>query len=141
MRNTLFGALAYAGIVFGVGVIVGVARTLWLMPEIGELRAILIELPLMLAFAWFVCGAVLRWFPTPRSTAHRLALGAVAFVLLMLGEFAISVLWIGTPLQDHSAAYLSPSGLISVFGQLAFAAFPLVRLADHRCSIAPARPA
>ena len=42
-------ALAYRGTIFALGFVLGTVRTLWLAPEIGETRAVLLELPVMLA--------------------------------------------------------------------------------------------
>ena len=138
MKNILLGALAYTAIVFAVGVVVGAARILWLTPQLGELRAVLVELPFMLAFAWVVCGAVMGWFGAPQSAGARLALGGAAFVFLMLAEFALAVIGFGAAPGDQMTTYLSAPGLIGLFGQMAFALFPLLRLQRSRAPLSAA---
>jgi hypothetical protein len=53
--------------------------------------------------------------------------GAVAFVLLMLAEAALSVGLSGRTVTEHLALYGEPAHLLGLAGQMAFATFPLMR--------------
>lgn len=48
MKRILFTGIAYVTAVFAAGFILGVLRTLILIPLLGELTAVLIELPVKL---------------------------------------------------------------------------------------------
>lgn len=125
VRAFVAGA-AYFAAVFAAGFALGVLRTTVLTPAIGHLAAVAIELPVILAIAWFACGAVLRRVAPTRGGA--VLMGAFAFVLLMAAEAGLSVGLAGRSLAEHFALYARPAHLLGLAGQLAFAAFPIVRL-------------
>jgi hypothetical protein len=54
-------------------------------------------------------------------------MGATAFVLLILGEASLSLWLAGRTMAEHLALYAEPTHLIGLAGQMAFAAFPLLR--------------
>jgi hypothetical protein len=130
MRPTIVHACIagamYFGAVFAAGFALGVLRTTVLTPAIGRLAAVAVELPIILAIAWIACGAVLRRITLTRPEAA--GMGAVAFVLLMAAEAALSLLLTGRSLAEHFALYARPAYLLGLAGQLAFASFPLVRV-------------
>src|SRR5215831_14613693 len=82
----LKAALVYFASVFAVGFALGPARTLLLAPHIGATLAVLLELPIILFASWLLCRWVLRRFSVERGLEHRIAMGAVAFALLMSAE-------------------------------------------------------
>lgn len=125
VRAFVAGA-AYFAAVFAAGFALGVLRTTVLTPAIGHLAAVAIELPVILAIAWFACGALMRRMTPTRGGA--VVMGAVAFVLLMAAEAALSVLLFGRSLPEHFALYARPAHLLGLAGQIAFAAFPIVRV-------------
>ncbi len=55
MRAVLAGVL-YFGLVFALGFILGTLRVLVLEPRLGSTGAVLLELPVMLAASWLLCG-------------------------------------------------------------------------------------
>jgi hypothetical protein len=52
----------------------------------GETSAVLLELPLMIAASWLLCGWALRRLWVPARAADRAVMGAVAFTMLMAAE-------------------------------------------------------
>ncbi len=117
-----FTGTAYFSAVFAAGFLLGVLRTLVLVPLLGELTAVLVELPLMLTIAWLVCTRILRRWPlSPRSA---LGMGAVAFLLLMAAEASLSTLLAGRSLAEHLALYSQLPHQVGLAGQLAFALVP-----------------
>jgi hypothetical protein len=52
MTRILLTGTAYIVAVFAAGFVLGVLRTLVLVPLFGELAAVLVELPVMLTVAW-----------------------------------------------------------------------------------------
>ena len=83
--HTIKAALAYWGAIFALGFVLGTLRVLWIAPQMGETRAVLFELPLMLAASWFAARWLVRRFGIG-SAGQALAMGALAFVLLMASE-------------------------------------------------------
>ena len=125
MMRPLFTGTAYVASVFAAGFVLGVLRTLVLMPLLGELTAVLMELPVILSIAWLVCTRILRRWPLlPRGA---LGMGAIAFLLLMGAEAGLSTLLAGRSLAEHLALYAQLPHLMGLVGQLAFALFPWVQ--------------
>lgn len=118
---------AYFAIVFAAGFALGTVRTLFLAPRFGELFAVVLELPVMLAVSWIACGWVLVRFAVPRDTGSRLGMGGVAFGLLMLAEVVLSVYAFGRSVSEYADALMTPHGLIGLGGQVIFGALPWVR--------------
>lgn len=122
------GAVYFAA-VFALGFLLGTLRVVALAPALGETRAILIELPVMLAASWFVCGWSVRRFGVPRAVGARFAMGGVAFALLMGAELSLSVFPMDRSAAEHFARYLETGPALGLAAQLLFAAFPLMRRA------------
>jgi hypothetical protein len=74
---TAAGAL-YALVVFLIGFIFGTVRVLLLAPRLGEIPAVVLETPVMLAASWFVCRWCVNWLNVPRAVPTRSVMGAVA---------------------------------------------------------------
>jgi hypothetical protein len=121
MTAIRLGAIYFAA-VFVVGFALGTIRTLVLVPRLGEIGAVAAELPVILAAAWIICGRLVRDRGLTRSEAA--GTGAVAFVLLMLAEAALSVGLSGRTVTEHLALYGEPAHLLGLAGQMAFATFP-----------------
>lgn len=133
MKRILFTGIAYVAAVFAAGFVLGVLRTLILMPLLGELTAVLMELPVILSIAWLVCTRILgRW---PLLPPAALGMGAIAFLLLMGAEAGLSTLLAGRSLAEHLALYAQLPHLVGLAGQLAFAFFPWIQARrSHRRS-------
>ncbi|MDP3524529.1 MAG: hypothetical protein Q8S27_08125 [Hoeflea sp.] len=119
---------AYFGVAFALGFLLGVIRTLLIVPRTGELVAVALELPRMVGASWIACGWALRRFAVPSDIGSRLAMGGTAFALLLGAELLVSVLIAGRGLGDHAALYRTAPVLLGLMGQLAYGAFPLFRL-------------
>jgi len=124
MRVLLTGIL-YVVAVFAAGFVLGVLRTLVMVPLLGALWAVLLELPVILTIAWLVCARILHRWPLSPSSAARM--GAVAFSLLMVVEASLSNLLAGRSLTEHFALYAELPHQLGLAGQLAFALFPWVQ--------------
>lgn len=126
MRAFLAG-ISYFAVIFALGFALGTVRVLAIAPRLGETAAVIIELPIMLAASWWVCGRLLHRLGVQPKVADRLTMGGTAFVLLMLAEFGVSVFAFGRTPGEHLATYGSASALLGLTAQIAFAAMPLVR--------------
>jgi hypothetical protein len=122
------GALYFAA-VFAIGFALGALRVSFIVPSVGPLIAVLLELPLMLAAAWIICGRLLRRHTLALS--DRLVLSSIAFALLMLAEFGLSWVLAGRTPSEHWALYRQLPEQIGLIGQLLFAAIPLLRVRNH----------
>ncbi|HEV2365512.1 MAG TPA: hypothetical protein VGS12_15080 [Caulobacteraceae bacterium] len=124
VRSLRAGALYFA-LVFAAGFALGAFRVLVTAPRLGEVGAVLLELPVMLFIAWLGCGWLTRRFAI--RGPERPAMGAVAFALLMAAELAMSMVLFDRTPAAHFAAYLTPAGALGLTGQVAFGLMPLVR--------------
>jgi hypothetical protein len=118
---------AYFALVFLVGFALGVVRVGLLIPRVGTFWAVLCELPVILTASWFVCGWVLRRFAVPAQAGHRIAMGAVAFVLLITAEVLLATAFGQSP-SAYLAKFETPEGALGLAGQVVFGLFPWLRL-------------
>lgn len=132
-RPSLFRAIgagaAYAAMVFAFAFITGAIRTIVTsqMPIISPLVAVLIELPIILFFAWQVCGSIMRWMKVSPDASIRSLTCATALIVMLGAEYALSGLVLGRSLPDFLATYAQPEALVGLAGQIVFATFPLFR--------------
>lgn len=131
MVRAATGGLVYFGLVFAAGFALGTVRVLALIPRLGETMPVLIELPLMLAVSWIACRRVIARAGVPDAWAARALMGGIAFAVLMLAEFGLSVLAFGRTPAAHLALYREAPALLGLVGQIAFAIFPLVQRAKR----------
>lgn len=131
MKRALQLGLAYFAAVFALGFLLGTLRVLWLIPWIGELAAVALELRIILSCAWLIAGRLLR--ARRLAPAQAALMGASAFLLLMLAEAALSLLLANRSLHEHLALYAEWPHRLGLAGQLVFASFPFLRCrADAR---------
>jgi hypothetical protein len=127
MRRSLLPGVLYFLVVFAAGFVLGTVRALLAAPRLGELAAVVLELPLMLAIAWVASRTLIRRFAVPPATAPRLAMGGLALALLLLAEAALAILGFGRSPTEHFATYHAPPGLLGLAGQIAFGLLPLLQ--------------
>jgi hypothetical protein len=128
MNTLLRAGFFYFVIVFAIGFVLGAIRVLVLVPRIGELLAVLIELPLMLTASWIVCKSLIARFQVAHEVFDRIVMGATALAFLLVAETVLSTCVFGNPIEATFINYLAPHGFIGLCGQLAFAAIPLLQL-------------
>lgn len=119
---------AYYLIVFVIGFALGAVRVLVVAPRFGDMNAVLIELPIMLALSWIACTWAARRFAVPPDVPARLTMGTLAFALLMLSELALSVFALGRTPGERLAVYGTLGAQMGLAAQLAFALFPLLQM-------------
>lgn len=130
MSRAILAGAAYFLVMFACGFVLGTARILVAAPFLGEWGATLVELPVMLTISWVVCGwLVLRFLVAARATP-RVAMGAVAFILLMSAEVLLGTLLFDRTLTEQMLGMSAGAGLAGLLSQIAFAAFPLVQLTE-----------
>ena len=124
--------LAYMAAVFAAGFILGTLRVFIITPKLGELAAMSMELPIMLAISWLICPWINAYFAVPVWVSARLVMGGVAFAALMIAETTLSVLAFGRPLTEHLSRYREWPTLLGLAGQIAFAAIPMLQASRSR---------
>ena len=126
--TALRAGLIYFAIVFAIGFVLGAVRTLSLEPLLGDLVAVLVELPFMLAAAWLTCGWVIRHLRLPHGLPARLIMGGTAFGLLILSEYGLARFMSGQGIAEFFANWgTTYAGVVGLVGQILFALFPLIR--------------
>lgn len=119
--------LAYWAVVFALGFVLGTIRVLWLVPLAGLIPATLIELPVMLGASWLASGWLVRRFAIAGSS-EGLAMGGLAFGLLMAAECALAGVLSGQSPAQWLADLRQPHALIGLVGQMLFALMPWWRV-------------
>lgn len=121
------GLLYFIG-VFALGFLLGGIRLMLLEPAVGELLAVVIELPVILTASWLLCGRAIIQLQVPASILPRGIMGASALLMLLLAEFVLAVVLFAEPPGEFFGNLLSASGLAGLGGQIVFALFPLLHL-------------
>jgi hypothetical protein len=125
MGVTIRAGALYFAIVFPVGFALGALRTLIIAPRLGETLAVLLEAPVILTVSGFVAAWCVRRLKVPAAPRSRLAMGGVAFALLMVAELGVSLIVFDRSISQYLAGYRSAAGALGLGAQLAFAWAPL----------------
>jgi hypothetical protein len=125
--NSIKAGSAYFAIIFSLGFVLGSLRVLVIIPRIGELAATLLEVPVILAASWFVCGWLIKRLQIAPDMRSRLMMGAVAFGLTMIAEPLLGLAF-GRPLAEQWSALQRPAGIAGLAGQVLFGLIPWIRL-------------
>lgn len=128
MRAALSAGSVYFAIVFAAGFALGTLRVTQLAPLLGEIGAVAVELPVMIAVSWFASAWLCRSWRVPRTSVARLAMGGLALALLLVAEFALGVLGFGRSADAQLVAWASAPGLLGLAGQLVFGLLPFVQV-------------
>lgn len=119
--------IAYFAVVFAAGFLLGVFRVLVLLPRMSEMTAVLLEIPVMLTIAWFVCRKVIARFAVPQALTDRFAMGLLALVLTLVAEAGISLFLAGRTLSEHIDLYRLAHVQIGLVAQLLTAVYPAIQ--------------
>lgn len=126
-------AIVYWAMVFALGFVLGTIRVTWVIPVVGLLPATIIELPIILSASWFAAGWLVRRFRIV-SAEEALAVGALAFAILMAAECALAVTLMGQSPAQWLTGLATPHALLGLAGQAVLALMPwlIVRRASLR---------
>jgi hypothetical protein len=96
------------------------------MPLVGMRTAELIELPLMLAVAYFAASWLIRRLNIRFAAVNRLGMGIMALILLLAAEFGL-VLWLrGLTVYEYLESRDPIAGTAYYISLLIFTAMPLI---------------
>ena len=120
----LKAGILYFAIVFGSGFVLGIIRTLWVVPWVGARMAELMETPIMLVVTIVAARWIVRRLSVPPTS--RLGMGLVGLGLMLVAEFGF-VLWLrGLSIRDYLANRDPISGTVYYLMLGVFAIMPLL---------------
>jgi hypothetical protein len=125
MLRACYAGVQYYGVIFALGFVLGALRVLLVAPALGEVAAVLLELPLMLAASWTVARQ-LAVRHSVMTQYERVMMGVLAFDLCMLSEVALAVFAFGEPVSTWAAKLMRTPGMLGLAGQIAFGLVPLL---------------
>lgn len=134
MRSTALATLAYFGLVFGAGFLLGIIRVLVMVPHLGEKASELAEIPVMLAVIYLSADSILRRF-RPANLLRCWAVGICALLLLLILELTIVLQLRGLTFAEYIDGRDPLAGFAYALGLLVFAAMPALLYMyepDHR---------
>jgi hypothetical protein len=127
MTDALKAGTVYFALVYAIGFLLGALRVLVLLPLIGETASVLLETPVMFLVSWIAARWSSEAFLVPARLGPRVAMGAFAFALLILGELVVSSLVFGRSLAETLATFHSVPGAVGLSAQMIFALLPLIQ--------------
>lgn len=122
---TLKLAISYFVIVFTAGFALGVIRTLWLVPALGERNAELLELPVMVGFYTAVAFYLVRRWRAQLTVQGTVVAGAAALSILLAFEFSVVLYLRGLTLGEYLESRDWLAGSAYLLSLLLFAAMPV----------------
>lgn len=121
------GGAAYFLIVFAVGFVLGVVRTLWLVPRLGVRWAELLEMPAMLLVIFWAARWVSRRFQLHlQSRPVKIGVGLVGLLLLIGAELGLALQLGGLSPAEYVETRDPVSGTAYVFSLVLFALMPVL---------------
>jgi hypothetical protein len=126
-RPALAGA-TYFCVVFVIAFGLGVARVLAMVPLVGALAAVLIEVPILLCVSWIVAGRLIFTWIVAGDVRAAAQMGLVAFTVLMGVELGLALVLFDVSLSETVASLATLPGAIGLGGQIAFAFIPALHV-------------
>ena len=120
----LKAGILYFAIVFGAGFVLGIIRTLWVIPWVGARMAELMETPIMLAVTIVVAPWIVRRLSVPPT--GRLGMGLVGLGLMLVAEFGLVLSLRGRSIREYFASRDPVSGTVYYLMLGVFAIMPLL---------------
>jgi hypothetical protein len=118
--------VAYFGLVFGAGFVLGAIRVPFLVPRLGERYAELAEMPLMFVVILVAARYIAKRFALPATAPMRLGVGLLALALLLAAEILLAVILQDRPLAQYIAGRDPVSGTVYLAILALYAAMPYV---------------
>jgi hypothetical protein len=125
VKRALIAGAAYFLALFASGFVLGTVRVMFITPRTGELLATLMEVPVMLIVAFFICRWMVRQWHVPRGIAVRWIMVPWFLALLMIFETLLGIMLFGRTVTEQWAALSSPAGMLGLSAQIVAALLPL----------------
>jgi hypothetical protein len=124
-ESPIKAATIYFAMIFALGFVLGTLRVLWLAPLMGEVAAVVAELPVMLTASYFAARWLTRRFAVCSARDAGL-MGGTGFALLMLAEVGLAQALSGTSITEWFGALFAVPGIYGLAGQIGFGLMPLL---------------
>jgi hypothetical protein len=118
--------LLYFGIVFGVGVLLGPIRVMWLEPRLGAALANLCEAPFLIIAMVLAARSIPKMVALPRNLPTLLAMGVGALMLQQIADCAVGIGLGGITLSEQLARFATTQGLIYAVLLILFCLMPVL---------------
>jgi hypothetical protein len=89
--RTALAGCDYFAVVFAVGFVLGMIRTVLVAPWIGETPAELLETPLIVVASYLAAQRLVTLRAVPYTPRDRISMGLLALLLMMGAEIALSL--------------------------------------------------
>ncbi len=122
----LKSGVVYFALVFGSGFVLGVIRTLLIVPRLGARTAELMEMPLMLVVIVFAARWTVKRLEVSPAPSARLGMGAVALALSLIAEVTLTVWLRGLSIHEYLATRDPIAGTVYYLMLGFFAILPLL---------------
>jgi hypothetical protein len=137
MMAAVRAGLFYFAVVFGLGFLLGILRGLLVAKGVASRDTLVfVEIPIVVAYAWFASGIIIRRINVPDRAFPRMIMGGVMFVMLRMSEAAVGLSFLGIGIKEQFVQLGTLRGLLEFLPQVLTAAFPLIHL-NARCSNLP----
>jgi hypothetical protein len=125
VKRSLIAGTVYFVLLFTLGLVMGTARVLVVAPQLGEVAATLLEIPVMLTAAFFLCRWVIQKWYVPHRLDWRWLMVVWFLALLFVFESGLGVLLFQRTLAEQWATLTSAAGVLGLSAQLVAAFLPL----------------
>ncbi len=113
--------------VFIAAFALGTLRVLVIIPMVGEIPAVLLEIPIVLVISWTYFKYLITRKKLILGWNDLFLLGVYAFTYLMITEYVISIYLFQRTPTDYFDSLQTTHGLIGLLGQVGFALVPLLQ--------------
>ena len=118
--------LIYFSLVFAAGFLLGTIRVLFVVPEIGERYAELIEMPIMLFAIYYSARFIVRKVEKGEVVSTYLYVGILSLMILLMFEFTIVLGLQGISIKQYLASRDPVSGAVYVLSLIVYMLMPLL---------------
>jgi hypothetical protein len=116
----------YFSLVFGVGLVLGPVRVLWIEPRLGAALAVVVEAPFLLIAMVVAAALAPRWARVAGDWRSYLAIGVIALLLQQIADLAVGFGLRGMTLTGLFTYFATPAGWAYGAALICFALMPLV---------------
>jgi len=126
MVRAVRAGVFYFLLLYGLGWLLGPIRQLLVAPHVGEIAALAIEAPLMIAGMVLASRYLIDRIRVSRALAPRLVMGLTALGLLFVAEYAAFNMIEGWTVAQYVAHFSTLPGQVSLLLYALFAAMPVI---------------